>query len=414
MGDKIPLSVLVVLHDEAGRVLLLERADHPGFWQSVTGSLDRFDEQPIDAARREVHEETGLLLDFEQIEQTNISQRYSIFPHWRFRYPEGVTHNTEYLFFARVSGASPVRLSPREHLRYQWMTAEEAEERCFSWTNVLAIRELRRRCSKAIRPGSHCAPAELTLVSYNIHKGRTRSGLSLRSRLVVHDLSEAIEGLSADIVCLQEVQGRNDRLAARHRDWPAQGQTELLAPPGFNVAYGEAARYLHGHHGNAVLTRLPILHQEAQDFSDHALEKRSTLHVLLDLGADVLHLYVVHFGLFAAGRARQLNRLMDWIEAATPSHAPLLVAGDFNDWQLRLAPDLWARLRLREAVPHGRGRPLRTFPSIMPLASMDRIFYRGFELASLRRAPAGHRWARLSDHLPLIAGLRFAGSQPST
>jgi endonuclease/exonuclease/phosphatase family metal-dependent hydrolase len=156
------------------------------------------------------------------------------------------------------------------------------------------------------------------------------------------------------------------------------------------------------------------LHHEAQDFSDHALEKRSTLHVLLDLGNDVLHLYVVHFGLLAAGRARQLNRLMDWIETATPSHAPLLVAGDFNDWQLRLSPDLWTRLRLREAVPQGRGRPLRTFPSIMPIASMDRIFYRGFELASLRRAPAGPRWARLSDHLPLIAGLHRADSKSST
>ncbi len=146
---KIPQSVLVVIHTDDGQVLLLERADHPGFWQSVTGSLDAVDEPLAQTCRREVLEETGIdaaehdLQDWQQINQ------YEIYPHWRHRYGPGVTHNTEHVFGLRLAAPVPVVLAPREHLQFAWLPWEQAAGRCFSMTNVNAIRQLPRRLAGA-------------------------------------------------------------------------------------------------------------------------------------------------------------------------------------------------------------------------------------------------------------------------
>ncbi len=153
-GTKIPESVLVVIHTTDLRVLLLERADHPGFWQSVTGSKDLDDEPLSVTCAREVLEETGL--DSARYELTDWAQtnRYEIYPHWRHRYPEGITHNTEHVFSLQVPDALAVTLAPREHLQYVWLPWEEAAERCFSRSNVLAIRELPERCRVRAAPGA--------------------------------------------------------------------------------------------------------------------------------------------------------------------------------------------------------------------------------------------------------------------
>ena len=141
-GTKIPESVLVVIHTPDLQVLLLERADHPGFWQSVTGSKDVADEPLTLTCAREVMEETGL--DASRYELTDWQQtnRFEIFMHWRHRYPEGVTHNTEHVFGLCVPQPLPITLAPREHLQYAWLPWEDAAQRCFSWSNVQAIREL--------------------------------------------------------------------------------------------------------------------------------------------------------------------------------------------------------------------------------------------------------------------------------
>jgi dihydroneopterin triphosphate diphosphatase len=137
---KIPESVLVVIHTADAQVLLIERADRPGFWQSVTGSKDAHDEPLDDVARREVLEETGIgsgqLSDWQQ---RNV---YEIFPHWRHRYAPGVTHNTEHVFGLTVPAETPVTLNPREHLRHVWLPWREAADRCFSPSNAEAIRGL--------------------------------------------------------------------------------------------------------------------------------------------------------------------------------------------------------------------------------------------------------------------------------
>jgi len=138
---KIPVSVLVVIHTPDLQVLLLERADAPGLWQSVTGSQDP-GETLVQTAVREVAEETGLDATRYDLRDWQYQNRFEIFARWRERYAPGVTHNTEHVFGLRVPRTVPVRLSPREHLSQCWLPWEDAAERCFSWSNAAAIRRL--------------------------------------------------------------------------------------------------------------------------------------------------------------------------------------------------------------------------------------------------------------------------------
>ena len=138
MTHKIPVSTLVVIHTPDLQVLLLERADHPGFWQSVTGSRHA-GEALRDTAIREVGEETGLDAARFSLEEWNLQNVFEIYPVWRHRFAPGVTHNTEHVFGLEVPGPIPVRVSPREHLAAQWLPWNEAAERVFSWSNRKAI-----------------------------------------------------------------------------------------------------------------------------------------------------------------------------------------------------------------------------------------------------------------------------------
>jgi dATP pyrophosphohydrolase len=141
---KIPESVLVLIHTPDLQVLLMERADRPGFWQSVTGSLEQ-GETPHEAAVREVQEETGLDALRHGLSDWQLSHVYEIYPHWRHRYAPGVTHNTEHVFGLELPSPLPVTLAPREHTRYEWVDWRVAAPRVFSWTNVAALRALGER-----------------------------------------------------------------------------------------------------------------------------------------------------------------------------------------------------------------------------------------------------------------------------
>ena len=137
---KIARSVLVVIHSPALEVLLIERADQPGYWQSVTGSLDAEDEPLDTTARREVEEETGIICG--TLRDWGMSSVYEIYPVWRHRYAPGVTQNTEHVFGLTVPPGTPVRLNPREHLAWRWLPWPEAAAACFSPSNAEAIRRL--------------------------------------------------------------------------------------------------------------------------------------------------------------------------------------------------------------------------------------------------------------------------------
>jgi dATP pyrophosphohydrolase len=150
LAYKIPISTLVLVHTPDLRVLLLERADYPGYWQSVTGSQEA-GESLLQTATRELAEETGIdAAAYGGVVDWRISNQYEIFSRWRHRYPPGTTHNTEHVFSLQVAEPIEVRLAPKEHLAHVWLPWAEAAPKCFSWSNRQAISELPRRAAMSI------------------------------------------------------------------------------------------------------------------------------------------------------------------------------------------------------------------------------------------------------------------------
>lgn len=236
----------------------------------------------------------------------------------------------------------------------------------------------------------------LHIATYNIHKGLSH----FNRRMVLHDLRDRLRELNADIVFLQEVQGENTRNVLHHHSNPAQPQHEFLAHETWpHCAYGMNAVYDSGHHGNAILSRYPILRWDNQDISAHGFEKRGVLHCELALPQreDTLHCLCVHFGLFKRGRGRQFGALVDRVNRLVPERAPLIIAGDFNDWNNHASRLLVHELQLCEVFDESHGRPARSFPAGMPLLRMDRIYVRGMEI---RRSDV-HAWRKISDHAAL-------------
>ncbi|MBC7489881.1 MAG: endonuclease/exonuclease/phosphatase family protein [Glaciimonas sp.] len=270
---------------------------------------------------------------------------------------------------------------------------------------------------------------KIRIATYNIHKGVSSFG----SRPRVHALKQALALMEADVFFLQEVQGRHDLMAARHiPHWPEQAQQDFLAGDSHHVAYGVNAVYDHGHHGNALLSRFPIASQNNQDVSDHAYEARGILHCVLQTPKAEVHCYVVHLGLFSSGRRRQTAALVEAVRSSSPPDAPLIIAGDFNDWGNRLSELLRERLDVAEIFderitvhsleyylrklvgreqdskmyPRASIKPARTFPAGLPWLRLDRIYLRGFAVESAQ-VLSGPTWAKLSDHAPILATLQL-------
>ncbi|PXW93499.1 endonuclease/exonuclease/phosphatase family metal-dependent hydrolase [Sphaerotilus hippei] len=250
------------------------------------------------------------------------------------------------------------------------------------------------------------APARrLRIVTYNIHKGVR--GVGPGKRLEIHNQGAAMAALQADLVFLQEVRLFHQRDARRFDrstfGWPNQGQAEFLAPDGYESIYRSNAITRDGEHGNALLSRWPTGEVGHHDVSDHRFEQRGLLHVPIYWQGLEIHAVVAHFGLIHASRLRQAERLGAYLNERVPPEAPILVAGDFNDWGERLDPVLHACGLLRAGLD-SQGRAPLTFPSRLPLFSLDRVYTRGLRCTGLA-VPRGPAWARLSDHLPLIMEL---------
>ena len=285
--------------------------------------------------------------------------------------------------------------------------------------------------------------ARLRIATYNIHKGV--SAMSRRNR--IHDLRAGLHALEADIVFLQEVQGRNDQHAGRFANWPEVAQHTFLAGDRWAEAvYGRNSVRTDGDHGNALLSRFALVGHENIDISDHRFESRGLLHCEFDFDGVNVHCICAHLGLFEESRARQADAMIARIRSHGPPDAPLVIAGDFNDWRHRLGKRLVESLEVREVfsdhesrgaalarrasgyVQQQRARlrktpdvdiepdadavdgdtaadvrrpsrrlaaPARTFPAAFPLLRLDRVYV----------VLSGPTWRKLSDHAPIVAEL---------
>jgi endonuclease/exonuclease/phosphatase family metal-dependent hydrolase len=269
---------------------------------------------------------------------------------------------------------------------------------------------------------------KIRVATYNIHKGVS----SIGSRPRVLALKKAIGLFEADVVFLQEVQGKHEKFSAKfgeesvgHRHWPETAQHEFFAGESHHSAYGMNAVYDHGHHGNALLSAFPIADQRNHDVSDHAYEQRGILHCVLETPAGPVHCYVVHLGLFESGRGRQTQALIEAVKASAPNGEPVIIAGDFNDWRNTLSGKLRDKLGVVEVFDEldkgsklgglvrslvGREpkvTPARTFPAALPWFRLDRIYVRGFKVDTAE-VLHGTLWAKLSDHAPIVATLQLS------
>ncbi len=250
----------------------------------------------------------------------------------------------------------------------------------------------------------------LRVVTYNIHKGV--QGVWPSQRLEIHNIQQAIASLQADVVCLQEVRKLNRKAEQKFANWPRQSQAEYLAPAGYQSVYMTNAITTHGEHGNAMLSRWPIVRHQHQDISDHGFEQRGLLHSVIDIHGQHVHVIVVHLGLIGASRVRQIHQLQKFISREVPDRVPLLVAGDFNEW----GPKLHAMLA-QHGLHNATGMPgCLTYPARLPLTQLDHVYARGLsrvrqfvpQKEHLMEQVGLRNWARLSDHLPLVAEFALA------
>lgn len=245
------------------------------------------------------------------------------------------------------------------------------------------------------------AAPSIRILTVNTHKGFAL----FNRRFVLHELREAVRGVGADIVFLQEVQGAHALRERRVAGWPRTTHYEFLADtiwPQF--AYGRNAVYPQGDHGNALLSKFPILRYHNHDVSIGRVEGRGLLHAEIQVPGSALplHAVCVHLGLRESHRQGQLGVLRNIVERDVPAGAPLVIAGDFNDWRGHAQRALRGWPGLREVFVHAHGRAARTFPAHRPVLRLDRIYVRNVRTQMPLLLPA-RPWSRLSDHAPLAA-----------
>ncbi len=237
---------------------------------------------------------------------------------------------------------------------------------------------------------------QIRICSYNIHKGFNSSNL----RFLLDEIRHAIRTIDSDLVFLQEVMGED-----LHEDKERHtNQFEYLADSVWtHYAYGHNAIYDSGHHGNAILSKHPFTEWQNYDVSRWSFSQRGVLIGKTQIG---LYLACIHFGLLATERRSQLKSLINLIRNEVPDDAPLIIAGDFNDWTLTTDRKIKKKLQVKEANSEITGKPALTFPGKLPLLPMDRIYYRNLNLIDAE-VLSGNPWQKLSDHCAVSAIFEF-------
>jgi endonuclease/exonuclease/phosphatase family metal-dependent hydrolase len=245
------------------------------------------------------------------------------------------------------------------------------------------------------------APA-LTVMTVNIHKGFT----TFNRKFILPELRDAVRKVGADIVFLQEVLGHSG--SHKNGSWD-EPHYEFLADEIWpQYAYGRNMVYPKGHHGNAVMSKFPIVHSQNHDVSVAGPEKRGLLHCVVRVPGHTqdVHAICAHLGLAESHRMQQLDLLCDIVRGEVPGDAPLIVAGDFNDWRRRAHHVLEREVGLKEVFVSAYGEAAKTFPARFPVLSLDRIYVRNASVhlpVVLPRRP----WSHLSDHAPLAAEIHL-------
>ena len=245
----------------------------------------------------------------------------------------------------------------------------------------------------------------IKVLTVNIHKGFT----FFNRKFILPELREAVRSVGADVVFLQEVTGTHTAHADKFDNYPDAPHYEFLADsiwPEF--AYGRNAVYDKGDHGNAIMSKFPIVRFENHDVSISGPERRGLLHCELQVPECKVnvHAICVHLSLTEAHRTKQMDMLCALVSRQVPLHAPLIVAGDFNDWRHRADAQLAKGAALHEVFVQANGRPARTFPARLPLLRLDRIYVRN----AVGHAPVvlpNKPWSQLSDHAPLAAEIEL-------
>ncbi len=246
---------------------------------------------------------------------------------------------------------------------------------------------------------------KLSFLTINAHKGFS----TLNKRFALPELRDCIHSTGADIIFMQEVVGQNLRHAEKYFGWPEKPQHEYMTErSGFSHVYGKNSVYTAGHHGNAILSRFPILHSERVDISTNRLEKRGLLYAKIKLpeGKLPLHCICVHLGLLGVSRRKQFTKIREYIQHVVPDTEPAIIAGDFNEWRKRKKNELETRLLMKDAGLELYGRKLRTFPALMPVLPLDRVYLRGFRVVKAQVLNKGP-WKDISDHAAFLAEAEY-------
>ena len=248
---------------------------------------------------------------------------------------------------------------------------------------------------------------QFRVLSYNIHKG-----FSSKSEFSLPLIRDSIRSTHADVVCLQEVIGENHKHKQKIPDWPIQPQLEYLADEIWHHhSYGQNAVYEGGHHGNAMMSKYLVRDKKHLNISTNRFEQRGLLYTLIEIPilnnpSSHLHVICVHLDLFERGRKQQIQKIIQFIQELENPLLPLILCGDFNDWNQRIGHVLEDKLGLKEAFKTRNGKLAKTFPVQIPFLSLDRIYYRHLEILNVQCFDSGE-WKKRSDHAALCADFKI-------